>query len=99
MSDDSYTVKEMIEEFRAENNRRFDKVDAAQAHTNGDVGILKLKYAELRGGMRVFVIIFSVIVIPLLVYVWNQALKQKSRLDTLSTYQQKYEIINTSTEK
>lgn len=94
MADDTYTVKEMIEEFRAENNRRFDKVDAAQAHTNGDVGLLKLKHAELRGGIRVFCIVFSVIVLPLLVYVWDQAQHQKSRLEAISNYQQKYETNN-----
>lgn len=85
---DSYSVKEMIEEFRAENNRRFDKVDAAQAHTNGDVSILKMWRGYITGAVSVII----VIVIPLLVYVWNQAQKQRSKLEALSNYQQLYEI-------
>ncbi len=85
--EDSYSFKEIIAEFRKEMAERFDKVDDAQAHTNGDVSDLKVWKAFLTGGLAVV----TLIVIPLLVYVWQQSQHQ---LQTIDTYKQKYEVNN-----
>lgn len=95
------TTKEFIEEVRKDivdrinrsdivSAERFSRIDVAQAHTNGDVTSLKLWRAFLGGGLA----IITLLVIPLLVYVWNQSQEQRSRLEVLSNYQQKYEKIN-----
>lgn len=86
-SEDTYTVKEMLEEIRRDFTVRFDKMDAAQAHTNGDVRKSKLDIAFMKGSIAVIV----VIVIPMGVYIWNQSQKQKSKLEALSTFVQTYE--------
>lgn len=84
--DQTYSIKEMIDELRKDVNARFDKVDEAQAHTNGDVGALKLRNAFLSGGL----VVIALIVIPLIVYVWNQAQDNRSKLETISNQQQFY---------
>lgn len=89
MSEDNYSIKEMIADFREENNRRFDEVDAAQAHTNGDVSNLKIWRGYLTGATAVIV----VLVIPLIVYVWNQS-QDKVTAQTLSAYSQLYGTTN-----
>lgn len=87
MNPDTYTVKEMIDEFRRDVSQRFDKVDIAQAHTNGDVGRLKLRSAFLTGGLSVI----AILVIPLIVYIWNQTQSSQLRLQSLTNQQQYYE--------
>lgn len=93
------TTKEFIEEVRKDivdrinrsdivSGERFSRIDVAQAHTNGDVSALKMWRGYITGALAVI----TVIVIPLLVYVWNQAQKQRSKLDALSNYEQSYEI-------
>lgn len=92
---ESYTIQQALNDFREENNRRFDKVDAAQAHTNGDVTDLKMWRGYLTGGVTVI----AIIVIPLLVYVWQQSQSQSSQLQSLSNYQQKYQYETTINNK
>lgn len=96
MPEEVYSIKEMLTEFRKdvsnsfnEVDKRFDKVDEAQSHTNGDVSSLKIWKGVLTGALSVI----TLIVIPLLVYVWSQAQDQRTKLDALSTYQQQYETI------
>lgn len=95
MSDDSYSIKEELAAFRQENNRRFDKVDAAQAHTNGDVSSLKIWKGVLTGALAVI----TLIVIPLIVYVWEQSQDSRSKIEALSNYQQQYQQIDINNKK
>lgn len=90
MSKESYSVKEVIAEFRQEMKERFDAVDEAQAHTNGDVKSLKLWKAFLTGGMT----IISAMVIPLLIYVWGQSKSNTDNIQALINSKQSYAQIN-----
>lgn len=81
MPEESYSIKEMITEMRSDINIRFDKVDAAQAHTNGDVSSLKIWKGVLTGALT----IVTSMVIPLVVYVWSEAQTNKTALQSLSS--------------
>lgn len=84
---ETFSIKEMIKELRVENNKRFDKVDSAQAHTNGDVTILKIWRGYITGGLAVI----TILIIPVLIYVIKQNLDTRSQLQTISDQQQTYE--------
>lgn len=85
---ETFSIKEMIKELRIENNKRFDKVDSAQAHTNGDVTTLKIWRGYITGGLAVI----TILVIPVLIYVIKQNFDTRSQLQTISDQQQTYEI-------
>lgn len=87
MNEEGYSTKEWIAELSKDMNLRFDKVDEAQAHTNGDVTNLKMWRGYITGGLTVI----SALVIPLVIYVWNTSQKVQSRLETLSSMHQTYE--------
>lgn len=85
---ESYSIKEMIAEFRKDVNTRFDSVDDAQAHTNGDVSNLKVWRGYITGGLAVV----TLILVPLLVYVLKQSIDARTQLQTLNNQSQSYEI-------
>lgn len=84
---ESYSIKEMISEFRHDVNARFDDVDNAQAHTNGDVSNLKVWRGYITGGLAVV----TLILVPLLVYVLKQSIDARAQLQTLNNHSQSYE--------
>lgn len=84
--EDSFSIKEMITEFRNDVKEEFLEVKAKQDHTNGDVTMLKIWRGYLTGAIGVIIIL----VIPLVVYVWNQAEKVQSKLTSIENYKQTY---------
>lgn len=83
MSDDSYTIKEMLQEFRDDVKERFDAVDRAQKYTNGNVKEHAMQLAMIKGGLA----IVAIIVIPLVVYVWTTEQNHARQLQVLSDNQ------------
>jgi len=78
---EGYSIKEIIQEFRDEVKGRFDKVDEAQAHTNGDVKALKVWRGFITGGLAVI----TVIVVPLVIYIYTEQQNTTKLLSTINT--------------
>lgn len=77
MAEEGYSIKEMIQEFRADVSQRLDGIQDRVDKTNGRVKSLEIRNATLTGGIAVI----SLIVIPLLVYIWND---YRDKIDYIS---------------
>jgi len=81
---ENFTIKEVLEGFEERVLARFDKVDQAQAHTNGNVRRLQMWRAFITGGL----LVISAMVIPLVIYVWNQNRTQMEASNKLTNNNQ-----------
>lgn len=86
MKDEYPTIKDVIQEFRDDMTDRLNKIDQKQATANGRVGKLEIRSAYITGGLA----IISILVIPLLVYIWNENLNAQRQIQSLTINQQEY---------
>lgn len=65
MPEESYSIKEMIKEFRDDMGTRFDAVDLKVNTTNGRVKKLELREAYIKGALG----IIGVMIVPILIFI------------------------------
>lgn len=102
MADEVYTIKEMIQEFREENNKRFDTVDKRldgidmkQAYANGRTRKLELWRSALVGaGMIIAAIgpVFTILYVQNVVNDYSDKNNERTAKEVVSLIEDKYDL-------